>query len=98
MTGGVNEAERAVRWCQRYCIASDSWDLAPDMNVARLRHSACALGPVVYVFCGLDDSKRLANSNWRKQPDHDYPMMLKSIEYYDLRAPQSPWQFISTND
>ena len=36
-----------------YCITSDSWSDAPDLNVSRCCHSSCTLGDRVYVVGGF---------------------------------------------
>ena len=45
--------------CERYCIRTDQWFTAPDLNVARAGHSSCAQGRFLFVFCGCNDTGKL---------------------------------------
>ena len=58
LTGGeINY--KAVPSCERYCILTDQWFPAPDLNVARTSHSSCAQGRFLFVFCGCNDTGSL---------------------------------------
>ena len=54
LTGGVSY--RTLTSCERYCIRTDQWFPAPDLNVARYDHSSCAQGRFLFVFCGYNNT------------------------------------------
>lgn len=51
--GGVNQADKVIRKCERYNIDTDDWRRIPDMVSPRKNASACALSAdTIYVFGG----------------------------------------------
>ena len=82
-TGGVRNY--VLTSCERYCIRTDQWVPAPDLNVARESHSSCAQGRFLFVFCG-----------WNL-----YDGFLNSIEQLDTEADMNgsatQWNLISVS-
>lgn len=51
--GGVNYQEKVLRKCEKYCVATDQWQMIAPMHEPRKNAAACALNAkVVYVFGG----------------------------------------------
>ena len=53
LTGGIDENRQILTSAEVYSIKSDTWTIAPDLNVRRQLHSMCSLGDRVYCFGGL---------------------------------------------
>ena len=62
LTGGQNEDCLTLTSCERYCIRTDQWFPAPDLNVARWYHSSCVQGRFLFVICGYNLIDRYLNS------------------------------------
>ena len=43
----------------RYDTSSDVWQSMPQLNIARAQASACFLGDIIYVICGVGNTTRL---------------------------------------
>lgn len=50
VTGGRN-----VYPAESYDLENNTWmDELPELTQPRFMHSSCSVGPVAYVFCGID--------------------------------------------